>query len=159
MASGTETSDTESAGESSKQLGFFAQVIRFGLIGGFCGLIDLGIYSGLRALGMDIAPWEDVARAISFIVGTTTAYFLNKRFTFSATVTGEAKQPLGFALLYATTFLFAVGVNRLSLQLLPEMDWKSTVAWVISQGTATVINFVMLRTVVYRKPKATTAER
>jgi putative flippase GtrA len=52
--------------------------------------------------------------------------------------------------LYATTFTINVGVNALALALLPTMPLRYTVAWVIAQGTATTINFVMLRTVVFR---------
>lgn len=146
-------SETESAAPSGNRIGLFVQLLRFGLIGGFCAVLDFGTYQGLRALGMDMAPWEDLARALSFIVGTTTAYFLNKKFTFSAGATGGVKQVGSFVLLYGVTFLVAVGVNRLMLQLLPVSDWESTIAWVISQGTATAINFVMLKTVVFREPK------
>ena len=58
--------------------------------------------------------------------------------------------PYGFVALYATTFAINVGVNALALALLPAMPARYTVAWVIAQGTATAINFVMLRTVVFR---------
>jgi putative flippase GtrA len=34
---------------------------------------------------------------------------------------------------------------------LPEMPLRVSVAWVIAQAVATVINFVMLRTVVFRR--------
>lgn len=132
--------------ESRKVVG---QLLRFGVIGGFCALLDFGTYQGLRAAGMDVAPLVDLARAISFIVGTTTAYLLNKRFTFAAR--GGARQVGAFMLLYGTTFLVAVGVNRWMLELLPESGWQSTLAWVVSQGTATVINFVMLKLVVFRE--------
>jgi putative flippase GtrA len=43
-----------------------------------------------------------------------------------------------------------VGTNAVVLHLLPEFGWEITLAWAIAQGTATVINFVMLRTVVFR---------
>ena len=52
--------------------------------------------------------------------------------------------------LYAVTFAVNIGVNSGALALLPTMAFQTTVAWVIAQGTATVINFVMLRTVVFR---------
>lgn len=125
------------------------QLLRFVLVGGFCALLDFGSYQALRALGMDQAPLVDVARAISFIIGTTTAYLLNKRFTFDAA--GGLKQVSSFILLYGTTFFIAVGVNRLMLLVLPDSSWQSTMAWVVSQGSATAINFVMLRWVVFRE--------
>lgn len=128
------------------------QLLRFVLVGGFCALLDFGTYQALRALGMDEAPLVDIARAISFIIGTTTAYLLNKRFTFDAA--GGLKQVSSFTLLYGTTFFIAVGVNRLMLLVLPDSSWQSTLAWVVSQGSATAINFVMLRWVVFRQKHA-----
>ncbi|GAA5171174.1 MULTISPECIES: GtrA family protein [Amycolatopsis] len=134
--------------------GLVGQLLRFALIGGFCALLDLGIYTLELALGMDAQPWPVVARAVSFIVGTTTAFFLNRKFTFSAGRKDGAGQIGGFVLLYGVTFFVAVGMNSLMLAVLPEFTWKKTVAWVISQGTATVINFVMLKWVVFRERPA-----
>lgn len=134
--------------------GLVGQLVRFALIGGFCALLDLGTYTLERSLGMDHAPWDTVARAISFIVGTTVAYFLNRKFTFSGGRKEGAGQIGGFVLLYTVTFFVAVGMNALMLSVLPEMTWKATLAWVISQGTATAINFVMLKWVVFREQPA-----
>jgi putative flippase GtrA len=114
-------------------------------VGVVSALVDFGIYHLI--LLTEAPTW--LARAISFICGTTTAYFLNKRFTFGAAAGGRGRLA-GFVLLYATTFGIAVGVNALALYLLPEMSFRASAAWVISQGTATVINFVLLRTVVFR---------
>jgi putative flippase GtrA len=128
------------------RLGLVSQISRFVLIGGFCALVDYGVYQGLLALGL----WIHAAKAASFIVGTTTAFFLNRRFTFAAGNTGGLGQLGGFALLYTVTFFVNVGTNALVLHLLPESGWRVTMAWVIAQGLATVINFVLLRTVVFR---------
>lgn len=152
------TTDPQAAAPGATQAnsaspGLFMQLLRFGLIGVFCALLDLGTYQALRALGMDGAPWEDLARACSFIVGTTTAYFLNRKFTFAAGHRKGAGQVGGFVLLYTVTFFVAVSVNRLMLELLPLSAWESTFAWAISQGTATAINFVMLKWVVFREPR------
>lgn len=119
--------------------------MRFVLIGGFCALVDFGVYQGLLAAGL----WIHLAKALSFVAGTTTAFFLNRRFTFAAG-RGGVSQVGGFALLYTVTFFVNVGVNALMLQVLPSFGWRITVAWVVAQGFATVINFVMLRTVVFR---------
>lgn len=143
------TSSATNAPEVPQQRPILAQLMRFVLVGGFCAVLDFGTYKALIALGMDGAPLIDVARALSFIVGTTTAYLLNKRFTFDGA--GGLRELSSFVLLYGTTFCVAVGANRLMLVLLPDSGWESNLAWVVSQGTATTINFVMLRYVVFRE--------
>jgi putative flippase GtrA len=126
-------------------LGLVAQLGRFVAIGAFCALVDFGVYQGLLALG----TYVHLAKAISFICGTTTAYLLNRRFTFATS--GGKGRFAGFVALYGTTFALNVGVNALALAFLPDMPLRITLAWVLAQGTATVVNFVMLRSVVFRR--------
>jgi putative flippase GtrA len=128
----------------SARPGLVGQLGRFVAIGVLCALVDFGIYHLLLELGL----WVHAAKAISFICGTTTAYLLNRRFTFDSA--GGRARLAGFLLLYGTTFALNVGMNALMLALLPAMPLRTSVAWVIAQGTATVVNFVMLRTVVFR---------
>jgi putative flippase GtrA len=125
--------------------GLFGQLARFVAVGAVSALVDFGFYQLLLHLGV----WVHAAKAVSFILGTTTAYLLNRRFTFTAAPGGK-RRFAGFVALYATTFAINVGVNALALALLPAMPARYTAAWVIAQGTATAINFVMLRTVVFR---------
>jgi putative flippase GtrA len=54
--------------------------------------------------------------------------------------------------LYATTFVINVGTNALMLAVLPPMPLRVSVAGG-AQGVATVINFVMLRTVVFLRER------
>ncbi|QYN39939.1 GtrA family protein [Pseudonocardia sp. DSM 110487] len=119
---------------------------RFVAVGALSALVDFGGYHALLALG----TWVHLAKAISFILGTTTAYLLNRRFTFTATAGGSARFA-GFVLLYGTTFAINIGMNALMLAVLPQMPFRTSLAWVIAQGCATAINFVMLRTVVFRR--------
>jgi putative flippase GtrA len=130
------------------RIGLVSQLGRFVLIGGFCALVDFGVYQLLLHLGL----WVHLAKAISFIAGTTTAYFLNRRFTFAAGRNDGVAQAGGFVLLYTVTFFVNVGTNALLLTLLPVSRWEIALAWAVAQGTATAINFVMLRTVVFRAP-------
>ena len=125
--------------------GLRGQLGRFVAVGLVSALVDFGVYQLLLLAG----TWAPVAKGISFILGTTTAYLLNRRFTFTATPGGRGRFA-AFVALYATTFAINVGVNALALALLPTVPARYTVAWVIAQGTATAINFVMLRTVVFR---------
>ncbi len=138
---------TGAVGTSSP--GLLTQVLRFVLIGGFCALVDSGIYWLLLQAGL----WVHLAKAFSFIAGTTTAFFLNRRFTFTGAQKGGAGQLGGFVLLYTVTFFVNVGTNALALHLLPDLRWRVALAWVLAQGTATTINFIMLKWVVFREAR------
>ncbi|WP_019811502.1 GtrA family protein [Saccharomonospora halophila] len=129
--------------------GLLTQVLRFVLIGGFCALVDSGIYWLLLQAGL----WVHLAKALSFIAGTTTAFFLNRRFTFTGAQKGGAGQLGGFVLLYTVTFFVNVGTNAVALYLLPDLRWRVALAWVLAQGTATTINFIMLKWVVFREAR------
>ena len=129
----------------SAPAGLVGQLARFVAVGAVSALVDFGVYQLLLHLGV----WVHLAKAASFILGTTTAYLLNRRFTFTASGGGKGRFA-GFVLLYGTTFALNVGVNTLALALLPAMPLRTSAAWVIAQGVATVVNFVMLRTVVFR---------
>lgn len=126
-------------------MGLRGQLARFVGVGVVSALVDFGVYHLLLQLGV-VAP---VAKGVSFVLGTTTAYLLNRRFTFTQSGGGTGRFA-GFVLLYGTTFALNVGVNTLALALLPAMPLRTSAAWVLAQGVATVVNFVMLRTVVFR---------
>ena len=125
------------------------QAGRFLVVGALCALIDFGSYSTLLAFGI----WVHAAKAVSFTLGTTAAYFLNRRFTFGVP-TGGVRQVSGFALLYLATFIVNILTNALALQLLPPFRLEYVMAWLMAQGVATAVNFAVLRAVVFRVPDA-----
>ncbi|MGY1802926.1 GtrA family protein [Blastococcus sp. SYSU D00922] len=131
-------------GESSDRRGLLGQLVRFALVGVLGAAVDYAVYS----LSLHLGLWVTAARTLSFICGTATVYVINRRWTFG--VAGGARRAAGFALLYGTTFFVIIGVNELALALLPESSWRITLAWVLSQGFGTAVNFVMLRLVVFR---------
>jgi putative flippase GtrA len=134
-----------SLGAEPVRRGLIDQAVRFTVFGILTAGIDFGVYN----LFLHVGTWAALAKAISFCCGTVTAYVLNRRYTFDAD--GGAAPAARFAALYSVTFFVNVGVNSLGLHTLPQhAGWRVPVAWVIAQGIATVINFVMLRTVVFR---------
>jgi putative flippase GtrA len=120
------------------------QLTRFVLVGGLSAIVDYGSYQLLLWLGV----WVHLAKGLSFIAGTTTAYLLNRRWTFRAP--GSPARFAGFVGLYATTFCVNVGVNALVLYLLPPSPWEITIAFMIAQGVATTINFLVMRGLIFR---------
>lgn len=121
-----------------------AQLLRFAIVGVFSAAVDLGVYT----LALHLGWWVHAARALSFVCGTSTAYALNRRWAFG--VESSRRRAAGFALLYGTTFFVILGMNALALELIPESSWRVPLAWAVSQGFGTAVNFVLLRTVVFR---------
>ena len=141
---------TAGAGPRPAKLSLRAQLVRFVLIGGVAALVDLGVYQLLLLAG----TWAPVAKGVSFVLGTTTAYLLNRRFTFASSAGGRSRF-LGVVLLYVSTFAVNVAVASLVLWLLaaPTVGTPplpALISWFVAQACATTINFVVMRTVIFR---------
>ena len=120
------------------------QASRFAVVGVLGAVVDLSTYTLALHLGLGTTA----SRALSFCAGTATAYALNRRWAFG--VQGGRGRAAAFAALYATTFAVILATNALALAVLPDRWWSVTLAWALSQGLGTSVNFVVLRTVVFR---------
>ena len=128
----------------SPNLSLTTQAWRFVVTGGLSAVVDFGLYVLFLHLGLDV----NVAKTLSFIAGTTTAYLINRRWTFQAPP--SRSRFIAVVLLYAVTYAVQVGINYTFYTLWDDKPWRVPVAFVIAQGTATVINFVVQRAVIFK---------
>ncbi|AUN42594.1 GtrA-like protein (plasmid) [Tsukamurella tyrosinosolvens] len=127
------------------------QLVRFVLTGGFSAVVDFGITLLLgKFLGLD----EALAKTIGFICGTTTAYLLNRRWTFQAEP--STKRMIAVWALYIAMYGVQLGIYMAFYTLFPPPEdgigsyVNRLVAFVVAQGTATVVNFIVQRTVIFK---------
>ncbi len=120
------------------------QVLRFLITGGFAAVVDFGLYVAGLAAGLNV----NVAKSLSFIAGTVTAYLINRRWTFQAPP--SKTRFVAVCVLYGLTYAVQVGINYVFYMQFEDRPWRVPVAFVIAQGTATVINFVVQRAVIFR---------
>ena len=135
---------TENVGGTPVELK--TQIIRFIATGGLSAVVDFGLYVLLLYYGMDVR----LAKSIGFIAGTTTAYLINRRWTFQAPP--SRARFVAVVALYLGTFGVQVVINTVLYDMLPELrlSLHVLIAFVIAQGTATIINFVVQRLVIFK---------
>ena len=120
------------------------QIVRFLITGGFAAVVDFGLYVVGLAVGLNV----NVAKSLSFVAGTATAYLINRRWTFQAPP--SKARFVAVCVLYGLTYAVQVGINYVFYMQFEDQRWRVPVAFVIAQGTATVINFVVQRAVIFR---------
>lgn len=137
----------------SPTLDLKTQAFRFLVTGGLAAIVDFGLYVTLLRLFATVWHVDEdirvnVAKTISFIAGTTTAYLINRRWTFQAPP--SKARFIGVCVLYALTYAVQVGINFVFYMQFESQPWRVPVAFVIAQGTATVINFIVQRAVIFK---------
>lgn len=139
--------------ERSSTLPLHTQLVRFVLTGVLSALVDFGLlvllmhgFLGVAGLG------HTGAKALSFVAGTTTAYLINRRWTFRAEP--SRRRFAAVVVLYAVTFALQVGLFSLLFDVLSAQDLSlrvvQLVGFVVAQGVATTVNFAVQRAVIFK---------
>lgn len=145
-------SPAEDAPESQvarpKNTGLASQGTKFLITGVISAVVDF-------TLTLLFQQWvgltKFLARSIGFIFGTLTAYMINRRWTFQAAPSG--KRLVQVIILYALTYIINAGGYQIIADFLEgftTVEVASFIAFVIAQGTATVINFFVQRIFIFK---------
>ena len=134
--------------ERESALGLRDQLVRFVLTGGLSAIVDFGLLVILMWFGLGHRP----AKALSFLAGTTTAYLINRRWTFRASP--SARRFFAVVTLYGLTFGLQVGLFSVLFEWLTDAGIRRLVvqfiAFLIAQGVATTVNFLVQRFVIFK---------
>ncbi len=111
------------------------------------------LVAGLSAVGTDLVTYyillnflsHDVAKAISFLLGTIVAFVINKYWTFEKHEKSY-KEMLQFGMLYSTT----LGANVLTNKIVLNKTEIVFLAFIIATGVSTVLNFIGQKWWVFR---------
>ncbi|MCF8588872.1 GtrA family protein [Gordonia sp. HY285] len=131
--------------EASTSVDLKTQLVRFVATGVLSAVFDFALTLLLQSVAG--APYW-LAKACGFILGTTIAYLINRRWTFRAEP--SKARFIAVVLLYAVTFFVNIGLYSLLMHEWGSSLVASACAFVVAQGVATVINFVVQRTVIFK---------
>ena len=121
------------------------QIRRFLAVGVGSVAIDSFAYFGLVLVADDFLS-KDLAKAISFVLGTVFAFVANKFWTFQSR-RRSLFEGYSFFLLYLATMLINVGVNHAVRLLLPS---ALVTAFVCATATSTLLNFLGQKFIAFR---------
>lgn len=125
------------------------EFVVFVVVGSLTFMIDYMVYTTMMTF---IHLPVEVAKVIGIIAGTTSAYIMNRLWTFNHT-----RYSLGsigrFLLLYFVTLGVNVGINTGVLMLLASLPKATFISFTIAAGTAASMNFIGMRYFVFRTHK------
>ena len=103
------------------------------------------LVAGISAVGTDLATYylllnfleTDIAKAISFLLGTIVAFIINKYWTFEKHEKSY-KEIIKFGFLYS----FTLSANVITNNIILDMFSITLIAFLIATGVSTVLNFI-----------------
>lgn len=133
-----------------------SELVKFILVGGFSAIVDMG---STWIFTFEVGLSDGWAKTWGFVLGTLTAYFINRRWTFRAEPSFRRFVVTMFT--YAVTFavqwlLYNVVcipwlTGRSAFGFALDDEWVRLISFVIAQGVATIINFLIQKLIIFRK--------
>ena len=124
-----------------------SDVVRFGVVGAFNTVVDLGLYVALTRLSPFWARHMVAAVVVSFVVAVTSSYILNSRWTFGG-------KPLSFV--RATRFFIvaagALGLNVITFWLLTRLHFYDLLGKIIAVGLTSLWNYFFQKYWTFSRP-------
>lgn len=147
-AEATSVASGEEPGTMTVSVPLVTQLFRFICTGVVGAVVDFGSTYLLSLVGLSHAG----SKTVGFILGTLTAYFINRRWTFQAAP--SRKRFAATMCSYLLTYLVQLGLFLVCIPWLEDHGfsdfWTQAISFVIAQGTATVLNFIIQRWVIFR---------
>jgi putative flippase GtrA len=123
------------------------EAARFIVVGIVSLIADFAVYRGLLIVDPGHAnAWK----AAGFIVGTTVAFALNKKWTFGRHDVGMRRAVPRFLIVYAATLVLNVATNAFLLSILPDSRTRILVAFLFASAVSAAGNFAGLKWFVFR---------
>lgn len=119
-----------------------AELLRFLFVGGLAVVIDATFYFLFTKFEILDPSW---AKRVSFLIGSSWAFFMNKIFTFRQSKF-RVSQPITFGIVYMAGFL----LNSILHDILLNMTSLATLSFLFATGVSTCTNFVGLKWIVFR---------
>lgn len=122
------------------------QLSIFLIVGSLATLIDFLFYRGL--VGFNVTS-IDLAKGISFLIGTLFAYIANRFLTFKSqsNIGGSLWR---FILLYSLTLMLNVAINALMLKWLAHFNLVVLFAFVLATSFSAFCNFIGMKYFVFK---------
>lgn len=114
------------------------QAFIFLFVGGSSVLIDYTSYILLTITGLD----RDISKGLGFLSGAIFAYYANKKVTFNYS---GPKRIYQFVVIYVISLVLNISINSASLELLPQTEPATNVAFILATIVSASFNFLGMK--------------
>lgn len=127
--------------------GISQKFIRFCIVGGVGGIVDIAILSLLH-YGLGFSPF--LSRIPSALSSTVTTWCLDMKFTFGVKPKSHSQSLFFYAMVKGTGLLMNLGIYGFLIKEVPFFKAYILAALLVATGTVMLFNFTMI-SVVFKK--------